>query len=98
MICTKSETEPSKMYADIGAAHMGRIEADNELPQRIVRHAEFELLALAGHWRIVPLLPERLFFQACANRRLEHCGIPSVAPKIAPVVVVGFAEAGVVDA
>jgi hypothetical protein len=41
---------------------MGRIDADNELPQRIVRRAEFELLALAAYWRIVRFPSERLFF------------------------------------
>jgi hypothetical protein len=45
----------------IGAWHMGRIDADDEFLLWIVRHAQFELLALAGYWRIVPLLPERLF-------------------------------------
>ena len=48
----------------ISASYMGRIDADDELPQRIVRHAEFELLALAGDWWNVRPLPDRLFFQA----------------------------------
>ena len=48
---------------------MGRIDADDELPQRIVRKAEFELLALASYWRIIPFPPERLFLQTSADRQ-----------------------------
>ena len=53
----------------IGASHMGRIDADDELPQRIVRHAEFELLALAGDWWNVRPLPEQIVFPGARNRQ-----------------------------
>lgn len=51
----------------IGASDMSRIEADDELAERIIRHSEFKSFALACHWRICPLLPERLLLQARAN-------------------------------
>ncbi len=46
---------------------MSRIDADDELAERIVRHSELELFAVACHWWIFPLPPLRLLLQAGAD-------------------------------
>jgi len=53
----------------IRASDMSGIDADDEFAQGIIRHSEFELCALAFQWRILPLLPKRLVFQAGAKRQ-----------------------------
>jgi hypothetical protein len=53
----------------IGTSDMSCIDADDEFARGIIRHAEFELFALACQWRSLPLLSKRLIFQARAKRQ-----------------------------